>query len=84
MTQNADYERVVVVAVDDWHGVYLDGVLLHEGHEIPSFAWIDVLLRAGIGVTDLTYKPESEALVEAGAGRYPAHIDGSGSVMEES
>lgn len=41
--------KVVYVTTDegDWAGVYANGKLVHEGHDIPSFQWLDILQRLG-------------------------------------
>lgn len=34
--------KIVIVNGDDWHGLYVDGKLYHEGHDIP----IDIIFQA--------------------------------------
>ncbi len=35
--------QITLVTLDDWQGLYLDGILEYEGHSIPDFEWMRVL-----------------------------------------
>lgn len=28
---------------DDWHAIYINGMLHHEGHDIPRFVWMNLI-----------------------------------------
>jgi len=36
---------LILVVTDDWQGVYVDGVLEHEGHRIEGSDWIRIIGR---------------------------------------
>ncbi len=42
--------KIIHVATPDWdwQGLYIDGKLVHEGHDIPIFTWLKVV---GVGPT---------------------------------
>lgn len=39
----------IVLGYDDWHGLFIDGVLEDEGHEIPF--WMIARLSRGLPIT---------------------------------
>lgn len=44
--------RIDLAVADDWVGLYVDGVLHHEGHRVPDFVWVALLSRAGITASE--------------------------------
>lgn len=44
--------RVVIALGDDWSGLYIDGKLVHEGHNIDE-TWMASLLSEHLGI-DMT------------------------------
>lgn len=84
-THNAEYvpPKVVWVAVDDWHAIYVNGELIGEqDHSLSPWTWLDVLRVLGVEVEDLRYSDLAEQLAEEMGGFPaswpPAQIDGSG------
>lgn len=65
-------QKVTWLAVDDWHAVYVDGVLIGEqGHSLSPWTWIDVLEALGAAVEDLRYSDIAERWAEE-QGRFPS------------
>lgn len=62
--------RIVRDASHEWKGVYLNGVLLDEGHDITDWTWERILRKLGHDVIDKPLTREQEnALIDGG--RYP-------------
>ncbi|MEP0825825.1 MAG: hypothetical protein HRF40_10085 [Nitrososphaera sp.] len=61
--------KVTILDADDWIGVYLDGILIEEGH---SFRLQDILSK--IGVENTTVWHEGDDLDKFG-GHCPALIE---------
>lgn len=34
---------VRLVSADDWKGLYINGLLKYQGHDIPDFIWLELL-----------------------------------------
>lgn len=34
---------IKIVGYDDWFGLYVDGTIYHQGHDIPQFVWVELL-----------------------------------------
>lgn len=63
--------KVTWLAVDDWHAIYVDGVLVGEqGHSLSPWTWIEVFNALGVEVEDLRYPEVAEQLAED-LGRFP-------------
>jgi hypothetical protein len=41
----------------DWVRVLIDGDVFHEGHDVPSFKWAELLAKVGCEVTETEHKP---------------------------
>ena len=37
----------------DWSAVEVDGALYHEGHDVPSFVWLELLQKLGVEVEEI-------------------------------
>ena len=35
--------RINIVTAEDWVGLYINGQLFHQGHDIPTRVWLDLL-----------------------------------------
>lgn len=40
---NSETHEIVLVDGDDWKGIYIDGVVKHQGHSIPTHVWGELL-----------------------------------------
>lgn len=41
----------VVTNEDDWRAVYVDGELWHEGHSVPDWVWVQLLVMTGVSIS---------------------------------
>lgn len=44
--------RLTFVNGDDWQGLYLNGILMYEGHSIPSYAYGDIINETVGGIQE--------------------------------
>jgi hypothetical protein len=62
---------VVTNSLGDWTGVYLNNELYYEGHDIPSFIWVELV--GGTSITDHYGSLFGDFLDKFG-GRYPKNL----------
>lgn len=66
--------KITVLNGEDWSGLYIDDVLEYEGHDIPWFELIGVLIQKGysfeiqkpLGFPDESYLQKT--------GKFPKHL----------
>ena len=44
----------------DWEKLSLDDEVIHEGHEIPGFAWQELLEKLGVNVVEVEVKSDED------------------------
>lgn len=61
-------KRLVFLSFDDWEGIYIDGVLHHEGHELGEgdrfFYLLELSEEMNFCRADITFPEPMDALVE--------------------
>ena len=65
--------EVMFVGADDWHGIYIDGLLRYEGHSIPDDEWLSVLKEAGVVVDNKSESDEAYEVIQS-YGRCPTTV----------
>lgn len=62
---------IVFYETDDWKAVYVDGVCMHQGHDIPNYVFLKLLETSGCNVAETYFEPEE---LEKWGFRFPDSI----------
>jgi hypothetical protein len=49
----------------EWHKLVLENEVIYEGHEIPDFAWRELLKKLGFAVSVFDWDAETGKISEA-------------------
>lgn len=58
----------------DWCGLYADGELIHEGHDVPAREWVNLISELGHRSLQLDPEDKLGEYLEVTGGRYPQEL----------